>query len=348
MSDVEVRGITTSYGARVVLSDVDLTVRSGSTTAVLGDSGSGKSTLLKVIAGFLHPKAGEVSIDGRVVTGAGVFVPPERRGVGYVRQDGGLFPHLSVAGNIAFGLPFPRRKHRGRVLELLELVGLTSEFADRRPDQLSGGQQQRVALARALALDPKVVLLDEPFSALDTALRASTREATAKALRDAGTTALLVTHDQAEALSFADEVAVLRDGRFRQVAAPRQVYDNPVDPHVASFMGDAVILPGKAESGRVHCGLGQLTVAGFCPAGSCQVLVRPELLQVLPAGGGEADAVVESCIYYGHDAVVNLVLNGTGDRVKARVIGADVVRPGDAVAVSVRGPVRIFPEETPA
>lgn len=341
MSDVEVRAVTTGYGRTPVLHDIDLTVRSGTTTAVLGDSGSGKSTLLKVIAGFLAPLQGSVLIDGTVVADERTFVAPEKRGVGYVRQDGGLFPHLDVAGNVAFGLPFPRRRHRGRVLELLDLVGLGPEFADRRPDQLSGGQQQRVALARALALEPKVVLLDEPFSALDTALRASTREATAQALRRSGATALLVTHDQAEALSFADEVAVLRDGRFRQIAAPRTVYDEPVDPHVAAFLGDALILSGSAADGRVRCLLGDLTVAGFSPTGRCQVLVRPEQVEVLPRGAGEVEALVESCVYYGHDALLNLRVDG-GEPVKARVAGSGAVEVGREVSLTVRGPVRVF------
>lgn len=343
MSDVEVRGVTTGYGSTPVLHNIDLTVRSGTTTAVLGDSGSGKSTLLKVIAGFLRPLSGSVSIDGQLVADERTFIAPEKRGVGYVRQDGGLFPHLTVAGNVSFGLAFPRRRHRGRVLELLELVGLGPEFADRRPDQLSGGQQQRVALARALALEPKVVLLDEPFSALDTALRASTREATASALRQAGATALLVTHDQAEALSFADEVAVLRDGRFRQVAAPRLVYNQPVDPHVAGFLGEAILLPGAARDGRVRCLLGDLTVAGFCPSGACEVLVRPEQVQVLPVSEG-IEAVVESCEYYGHDALLNLRVEG-GEPLKARVTGAEAVDPGGRVGLMVRGPVRVFAEQ---
>lgn len=341
MSDVEVRGLRTGYGSTPVLHDIDLLVRSGTTTAVLGDSGSGKSTLLKVIAGFLAPLAGSVLIDGQVVADGKTFVAPEKRGIGYVRQDGGLFPHLSVAGNIAFGLPFPRRKHRGRVLELLEIVGLPTEFADRRPDQLSGGQQQRVALARALALSPKVVLLDEPFSALDTALREATREATARALRETGATALLVTHDQPEALSFADEVAVLRDGRFRQVAPPRTVYGSPVDPHVATFLGEAMILPGTPSQGKVHCRLGDLTVAGFMPTGGCEVMVRPEQVQVSPAGTGAVDAVVESCVYYGHDALMKLRI-GDSETVKARVVGADSMEPGEHVALTVRGPVRVF------
>ncbi|MGA4508372.1 ABC transporter ATP-binding protein [Propionibacteriaceae bacterium G1746] len=344
MSTVEVRRLSTGYGSTVVLHDIDLVVRSGAITAVLGDSGSGKSTLLKVIAGFLRPLAGSVLVDGTVVADQRTFVAPERRGVGYVRQDGGLFPHLSVFGNIAFGLPFPRRRHRDKVMNLLELVGLPTDYADRRPDQLSGGQQQRVALARALALEPSVVLLDEPFSALDTALRASTREATARALRQTGATALLVTHDQSEALSFADEVAVLRGGRFRQVAAPRTVYAQPVDAHVAGFLGDANLLPGIAHHGQVDCLLGTLTTVGFSPNGRCRVLVRPEQLQVTAPGAGDVDAVVQGYEYYGHDAVISLRVAGAEDDqvIKARVVGQDAAHPGRVVGLAVNSPVWVF------
>ncbi|WOP18889.1 ABC transporter ATP-binding protein [Raineyella sp. LH-20] len=306
MSEVRLSGVTAGYGRGAVLRGVDLTVAEGTTTAVLGGSGSGKTTLLRIIAGFLRPDAGQVVIGGRTVAGPGVWVPPERRGIGYVRQEGGLFPHLTVAGNIAFGLPWPRRRHRNRVLELLDLVGLPADLAERRPDQLSGGQQQRVALARALAPRPGLVLLDEPFSSLDTGLRAATREATARALRAAGATALLVTHDQDEALSFADEVAIMGAGRFRQVARPEVLYREPVDVEVASFLGDAVLLSGVADDGRVSCRLGVLPVGGDALAGAVRVMIRPEQISLTPCGTGHLDATVRSVEYFGHDAVVGL------------------------------------------
>ncbi|CAG7574437.1 iron(III) transport system ATP-binding protein [Barrientosiimonas humi] len=348
MSDVEVSGVTAGYGRQPVLHEIDLRVPTGTTTAVLGDSGSGKSTLLKVIAGFVAPIGGSVAIGGRTVVGPGVHVAPERRGVGYVRQDGGLFPHLTVAGNVAFGLPFPRRRHRPKVLELLDLVGLPAEMADRTPDQLSGGQQQRVALARALALEPSVVLLDEPFSALDTALREATREATGKALRAARATALLVTHDQQEALSFADEVAILRDGRFRQVAAPRVAYESPADAHVAGSLGDAVLLPGESSGRSVNSPLGEFPLAEEVRAGGCQVLFRPEQLAVGPAGAGMFDAEVGRVVYFGHDALVELDhLDPRTQilvRVRARVLGSGAsLTRGERVSVRVLGPVRAFP-----
>lgn len=354
MSEVHVQELHAGYGQTEILHGISLTVPSGATTAVLGDSGSGKTTLLRTIAGFIKPTAGETTIGGRVVAGPHRWVPPERRGIGYVRQEGGLFPHLSVAGNISFGLPRPafgrrERAHRERVLELLDLVELPAEVADRRPAELSGGQQQRVALARALAPRPAVVLLDEPFSSLDTGLRASTREATARALRATGSTVVLVTHDQAEAMSFADEIAVLRRGEVRQVAEPRTIYGAPIDPQVASFMGEAVLLPGETAEQNVRCALGTLPVVGFIPRGHVDVLLRPEQLRLVAPGHGIADAYVARVDFYGHDALVSLNLarvspefseNTTG--VLARVHGNETPEVGQLVGLDLVNPVRVF------
>ena len=349
MSEVRVREVRAGYNGTEILHGVDLTVHAGRTTAVLGDSGSGKTTLLKVISGFLRPRAGEVVVGGRTVAGPDQWVAPERRGMGYVRQDGGLFPHLSVAGNIAFGLPRPvlarrERAYRTRVLELLDLVELPAAMADRYPDQLSGGQQQRVALARALAPEPELVLLDEPFSALDTALRTSTREATGRALKAAGATAILVTHDQEEALSFADEVAVLRDGSFSQVAPPRTIYGEPVDAHVAAFLGDAVHVHGLASHAQFRCALGNLPTAGFATRGAVEGMLRPEQLTLVEPGQGTADARVTAVTYFGHDSVADLELvSGVPVRgLRARVAGHAVPDVGDVVGLRVVGPVRVF------
>lgn len=254
------------------LRDITLTIASGKLTSVLGASGSGKSTLLRVIAGFEHPDRGRVSLDGRYLIGPGTFVRPEQRGIGIVPQDGALFPHLDVAGNVAFGLartaadrlsPARRRASADRVEGLLHMVGLDG-YQRRRVDQLSGGQQQRVALARALAPSPGVILLDEPFSAIDAALRAELGLEVRALLRGLEITTVLVTHDQEEALSLADEVVVMRDGRIVQVGSPRSVYENPVDAATARFVGDAVVLEGTVIScdeceARVECVLGRLT-----------------------------------------------------------------------------------------
>ncbi|MDO5739029.1 MAG: ABC transporter ATP-binding protein [Ornithinimicrobium sp.] len=355
MSDVRLRGVHASYGAEEILKGVDLLVPSGGITAVLGDSGSGKTTLLKVVSGFLRPIVGEVEVGGRLVAGPGSWVAPEKRGVGYVRQDGGLFPHLSIAGNISFGLSRPlmgrrEQRHQVRVRELLDMVELPLSIADRHPDELSGGQQQRVALARALAPHPDLVLLDEPFSALDTALRTATREATARALRAAGATTLLVTHDQGEALSFADEVAVLRDGSFRQVAPPRTIYGEPVDAHIAAFLGDAVILPGESSGPEVSCVLGNLPVAGFAHRGYCDVMLRPEQIQLTAPQDGHIVGTVTKVSYFGHDAVVHLQvppgagadLTPTSDVLHARVVGNATPEVGELVGIQVVGPARVF------
>ena len=222
---------------------------------MLGPSGSGKTTLLRLIAGFERPDAGRVRIAGRAVSGPDAWVEPEARRIGMVFQQGALFPHLSVGGNVGFGAT-----GNGRARECLELVGLADRAAD-FPHELSGGERQRVALARALAADPEVVLLDEPFSALDAGLRERLREEVAAILRAAGTSTLLVTHDQSEALSLADTVAVLREGRLEQVGTPEEVYERPQSQWVAAFLGDADVVPGTARDGYAECELGRFAVA---------------------------------------------------------------------------------------
>jgi len=235
MSQLEVTGLYKAFGAHQVLAGADLAVPAGSLTAILGASGSGKTTLLRVLAGFERPDAGTVRIGGEPADGPGVHLPPERRRIGYVPQEGSLFPHLTAAGNVAFGLPAGQRRGP-KAAGLLEQVGLAG-LGRRYPHQLSGGQQQRVALARALAIDPAVVLLDEPFASLDAGLRASVRADLRRLLAGAGITAVLVTHDQDEALSVADRVAVLRDGQIAQYAAPQELYDRPADADLARFVG---------------------------------------------------------------------------------------------------------------
>ncbi|HEX3650249.1 MAG TPA: ABC transporter ATP-binding protein, partial [Pseudonocardiaceae bacterium] len=248
MSDtaaLEIEGLAMAFGATKVLTDVSLRVPDRSITAVLGSSGSGKTTLLRIVGGFERPRAGVVRLGGRVIDGPGAHVPPERRGLGYVPQEGALFPHLTVAANVGFALR-RRTRRAGRVGELLDLVGL-ADLRRRYPHELSGGQQQRVALARALALEPSVVLLDEPFSSLDAALRASVRAEIARVLRASATAVVLVTHDQQEALSLADQVAVLREGRIAQAGSPREIYANPVDPDLAAFLGEANLVHATVD-----------------------------------------------------------------------------------------------------
>ena len=344
MSELVLRALTKSFGATDVLCGIDLVVPQGAFAAVLGPSGCGKTTLLRIVAGFETADAGTVALDGRVVSGPGCDVPPERRRVGVVPQEGALFPHLTVAGNVAFGLS--RGAHRAkRAEQMLELVGLAG-FGPRLPGELSGGQQQRVAVARALAPDPALVLLDEPFSALDTGLRAALREDIRAAVCEAGATAVLVTHDQQEALSMADLVAVLRDGRVVQAAPPEELYGAPRDLGVATFVGEAVVLPATLRGGVAQTALGPLQVRAQLPAGSGagRVVVRPEQVLIGAAGSG-VPARVGTTVFYGHDALVHLALSGVGAvEVFARTQGPAQVRLGEEVGLTVLGDVSFYPD----
>ena len=341
MTDLRVTALDKAFGELSVLSGINLHVPDGSLTAVLGPSGSGKTTLLRIIAGFESPDRGVVEIGGSKVYGGGTDLPPEKRRVGFVPQEGALFPHLSVARNVAFGLP---RKARGsgRVEEMLNLVGM-SGLGGRMPHELSGGQQQRVALARALASSPSLVLLDEPFNSLDAGLRAKLREDVLTVLSKAGTTAILVTHDQQEALSVADFVAVLREGGLVQAADPATLYNAPADLDVATFLGETVLLPARTRNGLAECALGSLPVRNPHPAtDNGTVMIRPEQLLLGPPGEGVKARVLDTT-YFGHDALVRLELVGAGGiEVLARTAGSIVHSPTEMVGVRVTGEVSLY------
>jgi iron(III) transport system ATP-binding protein len=348
MKDLRISGVTKAFGPQMVLRGVDLVVPAGSFTAILGSSGSGKTTLLRIVAGFERPARGEITIGTDMVDDAARhFVPSERRRIGYVPQEGALFPHLSVGRNVAFGLPRgPDR--RKRVDELLELVGL-SGYRRRYPHQLSGGQQQRVALARALAIGPEIVLLDEPFSSLDAAMRSSVRADVLAVLRQAGTTSILVTHDQDEALSMADEVAVLRHGVIAQLDTPAGLYGRPGDVELAQFLGESNVLDGEVHDGTAATALGRLAVAdwnGASTGGRARVMVRPEQIRLDRAVDGELAATVQSYEYYGHDAVVRVRADADGlPELVVRVTGGAPLEPGRRVGLSVLGSVVVWPQE---
>ena len=343
MSTVALRGVRHSFGEVRAVDGVDLVVPQGSLTAVLGPSGCGKTTLLRLVAGFLEPDEGTIAFDDVVVAGAGRSVPAQQRRVGYVPQEGALFPHLDVAANVGFGLPRAERRS-ARVREMLDLVGLPASYATRAPHELSGGQQQRVALARALAPGPSIVLLDEPFSSLDASLRVSTGRAVARALQATGTTALLVTHDQDEALSLADQVAVMRHGRVIQTDAPRDLYRAPVDPEVGAFVGGATVVPARVHEGRASFAFGSAPLAAPAPEGEARVLLRPEQVVITPGAGG---ARVEQVHFYGHDAAVRLLVLPDGPALVARIAGLDSPEVGDEVGVGIVGPVVAFPAAAP-
>jgi len=336
------RGLRRTYGTVRALEGVDVDVRRGELLAVLGPSGCGKTTLLRLIAGFERPDAGTIRIDDAAVAAPGRFVPPERRRVGIVVQDHALFPHLTVAGNVAYGLSGRRRdpSRAGRVAEVLEMVGMEG-FGDRHPGELSGGQQQRVAIARALAPRPRVVLLDEPFANLDAALRVRIRLEVREILRAAGATAVLVTHDQEEALSLADRVAVMDCGRVVQIGDPHEVYRRPIDPFVARFVGESALVDATSDGVALDSPLGRLAVAGQVPlAGPAVAAIRPEALRLTPDSSGTAEVVTAA--YFGHDQLVDVAV--AGERVlRARVGSERRFLPGDRVTVDVLGEVVAFP-----
>ena len=303
MSEVVLTGVAKSFGSVRAVEKVDLEIARGELMAVLGPSGCGKTTLLRLVAGFERPDAGRISVGGRELAGPECFVVPEKRRVGIVFQDYALFPHLTVESNVAFGLSRHERDERERVTQrTLELVGLQHK-AGSHPHELSGGERQRVALARALAPAPELILLDEPFSSLDATLRAGLRREVELILRDAGATALLVTHDQEEALSLADRLAVMREGRIVQVGAPQEVYGRPATRWTAGFVGDVNVLSGIAHGSGVETELGVFDV-GAPASGSVHVAVRPEQLELRADAGGNAEVVARE--FRGHDVLYRL------------------------------------------
>jgi iron(III) transport system ATP-binding protein len=292
---IRVERVSKSFGSVRAARDVTLEIGRGEFVALLGPSGCGKTTLLRLIAGFEAPDSGTVRIGDAVVAG-GVWVPPERRHVGMVFQDYALFPHLTVARNVGYGLSRGRRT--ARVAEALALVGL-ADHGDRYPHELSGGQQQRVALARALAPEPAVVLLDEPWSNIDPVLRSSMRDELAAILRATGVTVLLVTHEQEEAFSLADRVALMRDGTIVQTGAPEEIYYGPATRWAAEFVGAANVLPGRLGDGLVETLVGRFPAPNGDEPGDVQVLVRPELLVLAVDPAGEGEVVCRE--FRGHD-----------------------------------------------
>lgn len=352
MSDLVVSGVSVTHGSTLAIDDVSLSIRSGELVAVLGPSGCGKTTLLLAIAGLLPVRSGSIAIGDREISRAGRTVAPEKRGVGWVPQEASLFPHLSVGDNIGFAVP---RRGSGtataradRIAELAHLVGL-DDYTGRAPNQLSGGQAQRVALARALAPRPDLLLLDEPFAALDTQLRTGLRREVAELLRDQGTTSLLVTHDQEEALTLADRVAVLHDGRLAQFGTPEEIYQQPASDWVASFVGDVVELDGQWRGGRVLCALGSVeaSAVGFTPTDgdAVRLMLRPEWIvprpDLLAQAAAGADARIASISYAGHDAMITADLVD-GPSVLLRMAAVELPEVGDDVRLAVQRPGLAF------
>jgi iron(III) transport system ATP-binding protein len=311
MTFLTLRALSKQYGDVIALDGVDLTVPERSKAAIVGPSGSGKTTLLRLVAGFEAPDSGCIVVGGETLTDNSKFVPPHRRNIGIVAQEGALFPHLSVSENIAFGLD-GQPGSGSRIIALLDMVELSRSTIDRRPHELSGGQQQRVALARALARQPRLMLLDEPFSALDASLRESTRRSVGRVLSEAGVTTILVTHDQVEALTFADQVAILRGGRLIQSGPPKEVYRRPKDRETAVFLGDAVLLPARISNGSADCVFGRIPASSVTECEQAEIMLRPEQLRVSPVSSVHGSDVCQG-------RVTSVEFGGTFCRVTIRV-----------------------------
>lgn len=356
------KSFSTAAGTAPVLDGVSLEVADGERLALVGASGSGKTTLLRLIAGFERPDSGTIEFGDQELSSPSGFVPAHRRGVGYVAQDGALFPHLTVARNITFGLP---RRERGEatIERLMALASLEPSLAARIPHELSGGQQQRVALARALALEPRVILLDEPFSALDTGLRAQTRAAVIEVLERSGVTTVLVTHDQHEALSFGHQTGILSQGRLVQAGSPAELFDDPANTGAAAFLGDVVLLPatrvvmgGSTVESTVDSALGRLEVRHDRSEGSADLvaMLRPEQIRIEPSlatqdpDASARMAVITSVRPLGPSTELTLSC-GAGEQ--ATFIAhrlpphrAAEFESGDRVSMAVDGGVVLFPK----
>ncbi|MDR2263556.1 MAG: ABC transporter ATP-binding protein [Enterobacter asburiae] len=339
---LELTSISKSFADALVLDNLNLAVAPGSRTAIVGPSGSGKTTLLRILAGFETPDAGRIVMQGKMLFDEANFVPAHQRGIGFVPQEGALFPHLNVADNIAWGLEGTRQEKRQHVEALMEMVSLDRQLATHWPHEISGGQQQRVALARALAQRPSLMLLDEPFSALDTGLRAMTRKATADLLADAGVASILVTHDQNEALSFATQVAVMRSGRFTQVGTPFEVYTQPVDEETALFLGDALVLPAQLNGGRAICALGEVLTDDDKATGQGRMMLRPEQLRVTACAPHESQISILDVDFTGHLSTLTLALAGQQAPLVLKTVSQPGWNPGTSVRIDIAGKARVF------
>jgi len=333
---IRTRSVSKSYDEEQVLSDFNLDVWKGSITGILGSSGSGKTTALRLIAGFDRPDAGIIEMKNEVIVSDEVWLPPEKRNIGMVFQDYALFPHLSVEKNIAFGLG-KNDLEQGRLKEVIDMCNL-SGLINKFPQELSGGQQQRVALARALAPNPEVVLLDEPFTSLDAQMARVLRDEVVELLKNTETTAIIVTHDQEEALSVCDVVSVLEKGKIIQSSTPQEIYLNPVSKTVANSVGDPNILKGFSIDGRVETSLGTFVSAY---EGALDVSIRPECIELNL--DSEGSYIVKECTFYGHDQVISFQ-NSKGEVFRARSLPNTIYEAGDKVNIEI-SEVTTFPSK---
>ncbi len=343
---LKVDGLTRSFGGQKVVDNVSLAVAAGQVTCLLGPSGCGKSTTLRMIAGVERADAGEVFIEGRPVAGPRLHLPPEARSVGLMFQDFALFPHLTVADNVGFGLRLDKSKKAARVGELLERVNLTG-FGPKHPHQLSGGEQQRVALARALAPRPRVMLMDEPFSGLDNRLRDGIRDTTLELLKEEGTGVLLVTHEPDEAMRMADEIALMRAGHIVQKGAPYNVYNAPVDRAAAAFFSDINVIRGVSRGALTDTPFGAFLTPGHADGAEVEIVIRPQHLSIdfdrggrgpnpTPLEGTPARGTVLRSRYLGRESLVDFAMDYEGAKLTASVPGVFLPKPGTVLWLMIR------------
>ena len=341
MSSLEISHLKVSLGNRLILDDLSFSLAEGQIAALLGPSGCGKTTLLRSIAGLIQPSDGTIRFGKQLVSLSSLVMPSHKRKIGYVPQEGALFPHLNVADNISFGLDravFTKDQIRQTVKEMLNLIGLQG-FENRMPNQLSGGQQTRVALARALAIKPAIVLLDEPFSALDAALRGDLRADVIDLLRKSNTTAILVTHDREEALVSADVVALMRDGQIIQQGSPEAVYGQPISPAIAISTGDALVLDASKLADGSTSYLFNQSKGAVVETG--QIVIRPEEIKLdRTISDNSLKGRISKIDYYGHDAMVSIEI--AGNSLMVRIPGPFDYTVGEEVSLEHAGPVRYF------
>ncbi|MEW9922122.1 ABC transporter ATP-binding protein [Marimonas sp. MJW-29] len=352
---LEIKDLRRSYQGRAVVDGVSLRIMPGQVTCLLGPSGCGKSTTLRMIAGVEMQDSGTIHVDGKLICDTVFRVPPERREIGLMFQDFALFPHLSVADNVAFGLKKgTRAEKRARVEELLERVDLL-RFIDGYPHQLSGGEQQRVALARALAPRPRIMLMDEPFSGLDNRLRDGIRDETLSILKEEDTAVLLVTHEPDEAMRMADEIALMRDGRIVQQGAPYNVYTRPIDRAAVAFFSDANVIEATVQGALASTAFGRFLAPGVADGTRVQIVFRPQHVRIdfdragkgpnpTAKDGTAARAVVERARFMGNESLVEFVMDHDGSRLKATVPNVFLPQPGAVMWLTIpRNRCFVFP-----
>jgi iron(III) transport system ATP-binding protein len=343
---LQVANLSRSFGARPVVKDLSLTVAAGQVTCLLGPSGCGKSTTLRMIAGVENPDSGTIQIDGQIVCDSRVHLPPEQRGVGLMFQDFALFPHLTVAKNVAFGLKGNAAEKTARVDELLERVNLAG-FGNKHPHELSGGEQQRVALARALAPRPRIMLMDEPFSGIDNRLRDGIRDTTLEVLKDEGAAVLLVTHEPEEALRMADEIALMREGQIVQRGSPYNIYNAPVDRAAAAFFSDINVIKGVSKGALTQTPFGAFLTPGHADGGAVEIVIRPQHLKIdfdragrgpnpTPQDGTPARGIVARARFLGHESLVDFTMEFDGSKLTAAVPGVFLPKLGTPLWLMIR------------